>query len=83
MSAVFGGALRFLIMLLPLLILSALLLAVAFFSGIQLLTLGIIGEYLGRLYMEVKGRPLFMIERRTGWSVQDEAEGSAERTTAE
>jgi dolichol-phosphate mannosyltransferase len=28
----------------------------------QLFVLGIIGEYLGRLYMEAKGRPLFIIE---------------------
>ena len=62
---------------------ASLLLAVAFFSGIQLLTLGIIGEYLGRLYMEVKGRPLYMIERRTGWPEQDKTEESRDRTTAE
>jgi len=31
------------------------------FSGIQLLSLGIIGEYIGRLYFEVKQRPLFSI----------------------
>jgi len=45
---------------------ASLLLAVSFFSGIQLLTLGIIGEYLGRLYTEAKGRPLFLIEARAG-----------------
>jgi glycosyltransferase involved in cell wall biosynthesis len=33
------------------------------FSGIQLLCLGIIGEYIGRLYLEVKHRPLFSIRR--------------------
>ena len=35
--------------------------AIAFFAGIQLLVLGIIGEYLGRLVQEAKGRPLFLI----------------------
>ena len=33
------------------------------FSGIQLLSLGIIGEYIGRLYVEVKQRPLYSIRR--------------------
>jgi glycosyltransferase involved in cell wall biosynthesis len=33
------------------------------FSGLQLLSLGIIGEYIGRLYVEVKQRPLFSIRR--------------------
>lgn len=42
------------------------LLAVSFFSSIQLLTLGIIGEYLGRLYMEAKGRPLYFLSEETG-----------------
>jgi len=45
---------------------ASLLLAVSFFSGMQLLTLGIIGAYLGRLYIEAKGRPLFLVDRRTG-----------------
>jgi glycosyltransferase involved in cell wall biosynthesis len=33
------------------------------FSGVQLLSLGIIGEYVGRLYVEVKKRPLFSIRK--------------------
>jgi glycosyltransferase involved in cell wall biosynthesis len=33
------------------------------FSGIQLLSLGVIGEYIGRLYVEIKQRPLFSIRR--------------------
>jgi dolichol-phosphate mannosyltransferase len=36
--------------------------AVALFAGVQLLVLGIIGEYLGRLVQESKGRPLFLID---------------------
>ncbi|MBO4727621.1 MAG: glycosyltransferase, partial [Spirochaetaceae bacterium] len=37
-----------------------------FISGIQILTLGIIGEYIGKIYMEVKARPRYIIEDRCG-----------------
>ena len=40
---------------------TALILAITFFSGIQLLFLGLIGEYLGRVYDEAKGRPHFVV----------------------
>jgi dolichol-phosphate mannosyltransferase len=38
---------------------ASIVLAISAFSGIQLLTLGIMGEYIGRLYIEAKGRPLY------------------------
>ncbi|NNE51439.1 MAG: glycosyltransferase family 2 protein [Sulfitobacter sp.] len=38
---------------------ASIVLAISIFSGIQLLTLGIMGEYIGRLYIEAKGRPLY------------------------
>ncbi|PPB79723.1 glycosyltransferase involved in cell wall biosynthesis [Albidovulum inexpectatum] len=41
--------------------------AVIFMGGIQLFVLGIIGEYLGRLYSEAKQRPLYLIESRIGF----------------
>lgn len=40
---------------------TALMLAVLFIGGIQLLVLGIMGEYIGRIYGEAKRRPLFLI----------------------
>ncbi|MHB8240395.1 MAG: glycosyltransferase family 2 protein [Solirubrobacteraceae bacterium] len=43
---------------------------VAFFSGIQLLSLGVIGEYVGRIYDESRGRPKYIIESRYGWDDQ-------------
>ena len=36
-----------------------------FFSGIQLLSLGIIGEYIGKIYLETKRRPRYIISERT------------------
>lgn len=44
--------------------LSTTVLVVTFFSGVQLLSLGLIGEYVGRIYDEVKKRPMFIIDRK-------------------
>ncbi|WP_300064067.1 glycosyltransferase family 2 protein [uncultured Roseobacter sp.] len=40
---------------------ASVVLAISFFSGVQLLTLGIMGEYIGRLYVEAKNRPLYFV----------------------
>jgi dolichol-phosphate mannosyltransferase len=44
---------------------TTLLLVVLLLGGIQLITVGIIGEYLGRVYDEVKRRPLYVVRSRT------------------
>jgi dolichol-phosphate mannosyltransferase len=45
---------------------TALIIAITFFSGLQLLFLGVIGEYLGRVFEEAKGRPQYIVARRVG-----------------
>ena len=44
----------------------SLMTVVLFLGGLQLVALGIIGEYLGRLYMEAKQRPLYLVRRIVG-----------------
>jgi glycosyltransferase involved in cell wall biosynthesis len=39
------------------------LIAVLFLGGVQLISLGILGEYIGRLYDEAKGRPLYVVRK--------------------
>ncbi len=43
------------------------LVTVLFLGGIQLISLGIIGEYLSRIYDEVRGRPLYVINETQGF----------------
>ena len=43
---------------------------ILFMGGLILLTLGIIGEYLGRIYDEVKQRPLYVIKEKIGFDKQ-------------
>jgi glycosyltransferase involved in cell wall biosynthesis len=46
---------------------ASIMVVMLFLGGIQLITIGIIGEYLGRVYDEVKQRPLFVVRERIGF----------------
>jgi polyisoprenyl-phosphate glycosyltransferase len=45
---------------------ASLLVAVLFFGSLQLITVGVLGEYIGRIYMETKQRPTYIVRRRYG-----------------
>ena len=44
----------------------AIILLILFFSGVQILLFGIIGEYLGRIFNETKNRPLYLVNEYNG-----------------
>lgn len=45
--------------------------SILFLGGVQLICLGILGEYLGRIYDEVKGRPLWIIRETAGLAAEE------------
>ncbi|MDD9266475.1 glycosyltransferase family 2 protein [Paenibacillus sp. GCM10023248] len=56
---------------------TSLILSVWFIGGVQLLALGLIGEYIGKIYKEVKQRPLFVVEKALNGSAQEQAGSQA------
>jgi glycosyltransferase involved in cell wall biosynthesis len=50
---------------------SSTVIAVLFMGGVQLVCLGIIGEYVGRAYGEAKSRPLYVVQERIGFEAQN------------
>jgi polyisoprenyl-phosphate glycosyltransferase len=49
---------------------ASLMVAVLFLGGVQLISLGVLGEYLGRVFTEVKARPLYLEAERVGFAEQ-------------
>ena len=45
---------------------ASIMVTILFFSGVQLVTLGVIGEYIGRMFSEVKRRPLYLVQETVG-----------------
>ncbi|MEX6505317.1 glycosyltransferase family 2 protein [Jiella sp. M17.18] len=60
----------------------SLIVSITFLSGIQLLSLGVIGEYLSRIYEEVKARPLFLVSEELGDLEEAAAAGDSAAGTA-
>ena len=46
---------------------ASMFITVTLLGGIQLISLGVIGEYIGKIYMETKGRPRYIVEERKGF----------------
>jgi dolichol-phosphate mannosyltransferase len=46
---------------------TALMIAVLFIGGVQLISIGILGAYVGRIYNEIKRRPLYVVDERIGF----------------
>ncbi|MCX5589848.1 glycosyltransferase family 2 protein [Alcaligenes endophyticus] len=49
----------------------SLITVVLFFSGVNLMSLGIVGEYIASIFVEVKDRPLYLVRQRTGKGLPD------------
>jgi len=56
---------------------TTLVVAITFLNGIQLMAIGVLGEYIARIFNEVKGRPNYIVARRLGFD--DESSGNSNR----
>jgi len=50
---------------------SSILVSILFFAGIQLISIGILGEYIGRIFIEVKRRPMYLVDESLGFSEEN------------
>jgi dolichol-phosphate mannosyltransferase len=57
---------------------TTIILCVLFLGGVQMIAVGILGEYIGRIYEEIKQRPLYVVQERVGIG-----ERAADRSTPE
>ena len=57
---------------------ASLMSVVLFFGGMQLLSIGILGEYIARLFIEVKGRPLYVVQEASMLEVSEQSSAVCE-----
>jgi len=53
---------------------ASLMVVVLFFGGVQLISTGVLGEYIGRIYRDSKGRPLYIVNRTIGFDADVKAQ---------
>jgi glycosyltransferase involved in cell wall biosynthesis len=56
---------------------ASLIVSIMFFAGVQMISLGVLGEYLGRVFAEVKGRPLYLVAERIGETPEKEGKAGS------
>jgi len=59
---------------------ASVMVAVLFLGGVQLVCIGILGEYIGRIFRQAKARPLYIVADRINFTEPQVAQQSAERT---
>jgi hypothetical protein len=57
--------------------------AVLFFGGMQMLSIGVLGEYVGRLFLEAKKRPLYIVAEHNTFAENVSTTTSAELSAQE
>ena len=66
----------------PLIGWTSVIVAILFVGGVQLITVGVIGEYIGRIYEEVKQRPLYLVDEALGFESESRRGSEDERQGA-